>query len=203
MKFPVHSTRVATVIGATTALVAAMMFGTPAAQASLSKSARMAGTGTASDRSARVDKTFLVQPDGTTVEALQGTDPLATKAPYFRWMVSPGPDSCRPFEMCLWSGDGYGGTWGLFMGGDLHPCEGFRFESTPMQDHTYSIYNGVEGGTSSIWNRYSNGTYNYYKYGLLPPGYHWDDQFSYIMDAWVFDPYNNCTSLHLHQVSGP
>lgn len=201
MKFPSYAARVAAVIGTTATLGTALMFGTPAAQASPSQPARTA-TGTASEPTARVEKIFSIQPDGTTVEVPPGTDLSAQSTPYYKWLKYATQDDCSLYQMCLYTGNGYTG-WGLFMGGTLDPCEGFRFENTYMQGQTHSIWNNVEGGHSSIWDRYSDGSYNYNRYGSLPPGYHWPTNFSFIMDAWAFDPANNCTSLRLRPVVNP
>jgi hypothetical protein len=36
-----------------------------------------------------------------------------------------------------------------------------------FQDHTWSIWNRVTGGPSSIWDRFHDGSYRYTKYTLL------------------------------------
>lgn len=181
---------------------AALVFGASAAQASPNDPSRMTETGTHGATAGGVERTYLVQADGTSVEAPPGTDLKAQKNPYYRWDPTATAGDCRQYEMCFWSGDHYSGV-GLFMGGDLFPCDGFRFEGTFMQGRTQSVWNLVAGGTSSIWDRFSDGSYNYNKYGLLPYGYYWAIDFSFIMDAWAFDPANNCTSLRLYQVHNP
>lgn len=189
MRFKAQLGRLAAVLGATAALGATLMVGGSTAQASVNEPAR-------------VEKIFLIQPDGSAVEAAPGFDTRAAVLPYARVIYPAVLSDCNAREMCIWRNDHYTG-WGVFMGGDYAWCQGWRFEGTLFQDHTWSIWNSVTGGPSSIWNRYSDGTYRYHKYGLLQPGYRHDTQFSHIMDAWAFDPANNCTSLNLAHLTYP
>jgi hypothetical protein len=121
---------------------------------------------------------------------------------YIVWHGSSShPTACLSEQVCLWNDDDYKGD-GIFFAGDYKPCEGWRFEGTVWQDRTWSIRN-LASGPISIWNRHSDGSYNYDKYGWLASGYSWPTQFSHIMNAWVYDPGNNCTSLNLHVVPPP
>jgi hypothetical protein len=106
------------------------------------------------------------------------------------------PADCQNYHVCLWTGTGYTGWWVAF-GGNYAVCEGWRFEGTVWQDNVGSIWNRASGPIS-VWNRYADGSYNYSKLGWLPSNYSYSNVFSRVMDAWVYDPNNNCTSLNLH-----
>ncbi|MGH3681009.1 MAG: peptidase inhibitor family I36 protein [Natronosporangium sp.] len=114
--------------------------------------------------------------------------------------ASPADDAaCLAFEVCLWTGLNFTGNFVGF-GGNYAPCQGWRFEGTVFQDDVASIWNRASGPIS-IWNRFSDGSFNYHKFGWLRSGYrHGVTQFSFIMDAWVFDPGNNCTRLDLFRL---
>jgi hypothetical protein len=123
-----------------------------------------------------------------------------TVTPYARRVPQSTWEDCEMNEVCIWSQDGYTGV-GYFFGGNYAPCEGFRFQGTAIQNHTWSIWTRASGPIS-IWDQYADGTNRYNKYGLLYPNTSDPNKFSYIMDAWVYDPNNNCTSLNLHLPSG-
>lgn len=176
-----------------------MMFSGPAAHASSNEPARTTATGTVSDRMERVQKVYRIQPDGTALEVAPTTELGPNAAPYVVFVTHGFEYDCYEREMCIWTGDHYTGS-AIFMGGDYAWCQGWRFENTVFQDHTWSIWNRVTGGPSSIWNRFADGSYRYSKYGLLASGYKHDTQFSHIMDAWAFDPANSCTSLNLAHI---
>jgi hypothetical protein len=113
------------------------------------------------------------------------------------WQVWHGTDSysfaCPVDDVCLWTGTNYTG-YAVFFTGVYQECRGWRFEGSVFQDHTYSIWNRMINPIS-IWNRHSDGSYNYDKYGQLPWNYLWGSTpFSYIMDGWAYDPYNRCTN---------
>ncbi|MCW6005756.1 peptidase inhibitor family I36 protein [Micromonospora sp. CPCC 205371] len=183
--------RLAAVFGVAATLLAATMAGGPAVFA-----APVVDAGAV--------RAFQVQPDGTVAEVEPAK--LVTRAavvPPFA-VIFPGgmaKSRCEPRDMCVWTGDHFTGA-GARMGGDYAWCEGWRWENTVFQDHTWSIWNRVTGGPSSIWDRFHDGTYRYTKYGLLQPGYEHDTRFSLIQDAWVFDPANNCTQLSLRLLLG-
>jgi hypothetical protein len=122
-----------------------------------------------------------------------------TVAPYYREILNGGSDECQLHEICLWNYTYFGG-WGIFFYGDYAPCQGWRFEDTRFANRTYSVWNRASGPIS-IWDRYADGSYRYNKFGLLPSNYvHSTTPFSYIMDAWVYDPGNNCTTLTLYHI---
>ncbi|GIJ46238.1 hypothetical protein Val02_31240 [Virgisporangium aliadipatigenens] len=191
--------RVAAGLGLAVALVSAMLVGVPAAHAAPSEPTRATDSGAAADRAARVQKAYRIQPDGSAQEVSPTTDFSAAATPYALILYPAYESDCFAREMCIWTGDYYSG-YGVFMGGDYAWCQGWRFENTVFQDHTWSIWNRVTGGPSSIWNRFSDGSYRYTKYGLLQSGYKHATRFSLIMDAWAFDPANNCTSLNLAHI---
>ncbi|WP_433272516.1 peptidase inhibitor family I36 protein [Actinosynnema sp. CS-041913] len=128
----------------------------------------------------------------------QASTPTPVDAP--RVVALATEEDCRDYHVCFWREDGFSG---LFYGftGNYAPCEGWRFEGTPMQDHTYSFWNRASGQVS-VWNRYADGTYRYHKLGTFARGFKDGHRFSYRTDAWVYDPNNDCASLTLHQVRG-
>ncbi|WP_410671433.1 peptidase inhibitor family I36 protein [Amycolatopsis sp. cmx-4-68] len=109
-------------------------------------------------------------------------------------------NDCADFRICFWTGDYYSGTFVAFSG-NYAPCEGWRFEGTILQDHTYSFWNRASGPVS-VWDRYADGSYNYTKLGRFARGFADDYRFSYRTDAWVYDPDGTCTSLKLHHWTG-
>lgn len=187
--------RTVAMLGMAAALAAAMLVSSPAAQATPDAHA----AAKAGDRMDRVQKVYRIQPDGTAREVAPTTDVTAAAGAYAVVLYPAYESDCYAREMCIWSGDYYSG-YGVFMGGDYAWCQGWRFESTVFQDHTWSIWNRVVGGPVSIWNRFSDGSYRYSKYALLQSGYKHATRFSLIMDAWAFDPANNCTSLNLTHI---
>lgn len=105
---------------------------------------------------------------------------------------------CPLGYMCLWTGDHFTGT-GLFMlGAGLARCEGYRFEGTIWQDNVRSIWNRLQGGPSSVWNRRADGSYHYAKIASIGTGYSHGTAYSRSMDAFVWDPANTCRNLTLH-----
>ena len=125
--------------------------------------------------------------------------------PYFK-ILSPttysaaAASDCTDYHVCFWTGDYYTGTFVAF-GGNYAPCEGWRFEGTSLQDHTYSFWNRASGRVS-VWDRYADGSYRYTKLGSFPRNFADNYRFSYRTDAWVYDPNDNCTSLNLHPATG-
>lgn len=116
------------------------------------------------------------------------------------WQIDAGMNDCPLGYLCVWSGDHYTGYLLAMRGEGLARCEGYRFEGTIWQDNVRSIWNRAQGGPSSIWNRRSDGSYHYAKFASLGTGYRHDTAFSQIMDAWVWDPANNCQNLQLWHV---
>ncbi|WP_460530972.1 peptidase inhibitor family I36 protein [Flindersiella endophytica] len=140
-----------------------------------------------------------MRPLADALGATQATAISPTVTPYATYVTQTNWEGCEDYQVCIWSQDHYTGP-GYFFGGDYAPCEGWRFEGKVLQDHTWSIWSRASGPIS-IWDRYADGTYRYNKYGWLPREYSHETKFSYIMDAWVYDPNNNCTSLVLHYPS--
>jgi hypothetical protein len=179
MKFPARLTRLASVLGLAVTAGAALLAGATAASAAPNQPAETVQNSTVQDHADR---------------AQIAAGPSDTRYAFMKKSAQKG--DCQDFEICIWTGANFTGD-GVFFGGNYAPCQGWRFEGTRWQDNTWSIWNQASGPIS-IWNRYADGTYRYTKYGLLPRGYqHSTTKFSYIMDAWVYDPNNNCTSLDL------
>jgi Peptidase inhibitor family I36 len=109
-------------------------------------------------------------------------------------------NDCLDYRVCFWTGDYYSGTFVAFSG-NYAPCEGWRFEGTSLQDHTYSFRNRASGPVS-VWDRFADGTYRYNKLGRFGRDFADDYRFSYRTDAWVYDPNGTCTSLNLHHLQG-
>ncbi|WP_158895026.1 peptidase inhibitor family I36 protein [Amycolatopsis anabasis] len=135
----------------------------------------------------------------TATAAVPHTSAAPAVAPYVNIVASATMGSCVEFRVCFWTGDNYSGYLYRF-GGDYAPCEGWRFEGTRLQDHTYSFWNRASGRVS-VWDRYADGSYRYHKLGSFPRGFQDGYRFSYRTDAWVYDPNDNCASLNLHVVS--
>ncbi|MER7418818.1 peptidase inhibitor family I36 protein [Micromonospora peucetia] len=191
--------RMMAALGLAALLGPALVAGGPAGPVSAADRDRPAQATTVGDRTERVRKAYRIEPDGTAreVPSTAGVGPTGST---YAYVIYPAYQSdCLSGEMCIWTGDYYSG-WGLFMGGNYASCQGWRFEGTVFQDHTWSIWNRVPGGTSSIWNRYADGSYRYTKYARLATGYKHDTRFSLIMDAWAFEPANNCRRLNLGYV---
>jgi hypothetical protein len=139
--------------------------------------------------------------DAPAAGADPGRPAATTTAPaaslgYFYQYKNATFANCLEYTICLYSEDSFLGT-GFFFGGNYAPCEGWRFEGTKLSNHVWSIWNRASGPIS-VWSRYDDGTYRYVKLGLLPSGYSDASKFSYVMDAWVYDPNNSCTSLSLN-----
>jgi hypothetical protein len=178
--------RVVTVLRRAAVLVAALAVAVPAA-ATVERSA--AGT----RESAGSAKAF-----GVDVTPVSATGVASQRE---RRLWSATLSDCRAYEICIWSGDNFTGA-GIFYSGNYDPCEGWRLEGTVWQDHTWSIWNRASGPIT-VWNRYSDGSYRYHKIAYLPSGYRHGARFSNIMDAWVYDPGNNCTSLYMWPSHNP
>ncbi|GAB3412800.1 peptidase inhibitor family I36 protein [Flindersiella endophytica] len=189
--------RLAVRFGTVAAIGAAVLSGAPSAGADTGDPGR-----TASMHGRAVQVTYVptpVRPLGDALGATQATAINPNVTPYAMYVTDKNWEYCEDYQVCIWREDGYKGP-GYFFGGDYAPCEGWRFEGTAIQDHTWSIWSR-SSGPISIWDRYADGTYRYNKYGWLPREYSHEKKFSYIMDAWVYDPGNNCTSLVLHYPS--
>jgi hypothetical protein len=124
----------------------------------------------------------------------------AVSPPYAYLITNAAKIDCPLGYMCLWTGNYFSGT-GLFMlGAGLARCEGYRFEGTIWQDNVGSIWNRLQGGPSSVWNRRADGSYHYAKIASIGTGYNHDTAYSRSMDAFVWDPANTCRNLTLHHV---
>jgi len=187
LKPETRARRLAAVVGFVVTLGAALVAAIPAANAALDQPARTA-----------LDSTVPVSANGTGVASASTIAPASQME---RRLWSATLSDCRAFEICIWSGDNFTGA-GIFFSGNYDPCEGWRLEGTVWQDHTWSIWNRASGPIT-IWDRYPDGSYSYNKYALLPSGYRHGVRFSYIMDAWVYDPGNNCTRLFLWPAHNP
>ncbi|MEV6488643.1 peptidase inhibitor family I36 protein [Actinoplanes sp. NPDC051633] len=100
---------------------------------------------------------------------------------------------CPVDRICIWTGTDFTG-YGIFYPDAAVQCHGWRFEGSVWQDHTYSIWNRTTGHIT-IWDRAHDGSYRYSKYGYLHNNYIWGSTpFSYIMDGWVDDLNNTCTT---------
>jgi len=146
----------------------------------------------------------LPAPAPATASSRAPTASLVLDPTYNVWFTTGNKDFCLNFQVCVWDGTGYTKD-AIFYRGNYGRCEGWRFENTWWQDHTYSIWNRASGPIS-IWNRHADGSFHYDKYGWLASDYSWGTTpFSYIMDAWVYDPFNDCRDgeLFLHVVKPP
>ncbi|WP_328853207.1 hypothetical protein OG994_11755 [Micromonospora globbae] len=192
--------RMMAALGLVAVLGSALVAILPAGPVSAAERDRPAQATTVGDRTERIRKAYRIEPDGTLREVTPTAGVAPAAGETYAYVFYPSYESdCWYGEMCIWTGDYYSG-WGLIMGGSYASCQGWRFENTVFQDHTWSIWNRVPGGTSSIWDRYADGSYRYTKYARLATGYKHDTRFSLIMDAWTFDPANNCRSLNLGHV---
>lgn len=144
---------------------------------------------------------FSAPGDGTrtAVEVREG--PTITVAPDFqKWLDSQGASDCFEFQVCMWTRNSFGGNLYKFFG-DYRPCEGWRFEGTELQDQVWSFWNNSSGPVS-VWDRFRDGSFNYQKLAPAFPADAWDNHvFSDAIDAWVYDPRNDCRILTLHKVN--
>ena len=145
-----------------------------------------------------------IQPIGDALGVTRATSVAQDADAIVVKMDGVGPASraqCDGYQVCLWTGDYFSGSWIGFTstpGGSLVNCRGWRFENTVWQDHVWSILNRTAGIT--IWDRAHDGSFNYTKYGYLPRNYEHDTAFTHIMDAWVYEPNNNCSNIYLTHI---